>query len=60
MPLDGDFSVNFEVKNSALVRGSTEEDDDMDDVEEEKLQPTAMVDTPQDAVKTKNHGGGSK
>ena len=36
MPMDGDVSVNFGVKNIALVRGSTEEDDDMDDVEEEK------------------------
>jgi hypothetical protein len=36
MPKDGDVSVNFGVKNIALVRGSTEEDDDMDDVEEEK------------------------
>jgi hypothetical protein len=36
MPKDGDVSINFGVKNIALVRDSIEEDDDMDDVEEEK------------------------
>ena len=36
MPKDGDVNINCGVKNIALVRGSTEEDDDMDDVEEEK------------------------
>ena len=36
MPKDGEVSINCEVKNIALVRDPTEEDDAMDDVEKEK------------------------
>ena len=36
IPLDGDVSINCGVKNIALPREHTEEDDGMKDVEEEK------------------------